>query len=161
LSSRTRLVLGINVNHTSYDYIDLFNPDSTNRSGTFSFENQWSPRIAITHKFNTNHSLYANISHGFSPPSLEETLTPDGQVNPDIRPESGYNIEIGIRGTLANKRMFYDVSVYTMLIDNLLVARRVQDDIFIGLNAGKTTHSGLDLTLTYNLILSQQYRVKI
>jgi iron complex outermembrane receptor protein len=154
-SSKTKLILGVNVNNTSYQIKDLYNTvDSLNTSGKYSFETQFSPRIALIHKLDPQHSLFANISHGFSPPTLEETLTPEGQVNPDIQPESGYNFEIGSRGTFVTNRLFYDVSVYTMRIENLLVARRVQDDIFIGVNAGKTTHSGLDVALNYKLISS-------
>ena len=36
-----------------------------------------------------------------------------------------------------------------MRIRNLLVARRTGDDIFVGVNAGKTTHSGLDVAINY------------
>ena len=39
-----------------------------------------------------------------------------------------------------------------MYIDNLLVARRTGDDQFVGVNAGKTRHRGVDLTLSYDLL---------
>ena len=152
LSERTALVLGLNLNNTSYEITDLFNPDSLSTSGEYSFKTELSPRIAFTHKFDQNHTLFGNISHGFSPPTLEETLTPEGQVNPEIKPETGYNFEIGLRGRILTDRLFYDASVYTMLIENLLVAERVQDDIYVGVNAGKTVHLGLDLSLNYNLL---------
>ena len=130
LSPMTKLVLGLNINNTSYQIEDFFNTDSLNISGEYSFDTQWSPRIALMHKLDQNHSLYANISHGFSPPSLEETLTPEGNINPDIQPESGYNFEVGSRGTFLTGRLFYDISIYTMRIENLLVARRIINDIF-------------------------------
>ena len=42
--------------------------------------------------------VFATISHGFSPPKLEETLLPDGLINDEIEPETGWNYEIGSRG---------------------------------------------------------------
>lgn len=130
----------------------MYQEDTLDNSGEYSFDPQWSPRIAYTFKADPNHTIFASISHGFSPPTLEETLTPEGQLNPEILPETGWNYEIGTRGKILDNRLFYDFSIYTMRIDNLLVARRVQDDIFIGVNAGKTVHNGIDLTLDYNLI---------
>ncbi len=50
------------------------------------------PRIRF---FLKTRKVYANISRGFSNPTLEETLTPDGVVNPDIAQETGTNYELG------------------------------------------------------------------
>ena len=94
----------------------------------------------------------AQLSHGFSPPSVEETLTPDGQINPDIQPETGWNYEIGSRGSLFSQKLSYDIAIYTMQIQNLLVARRTAEDAFVGVNAGKTTHNGLEVSLNYTLL---------
>lgn len=90
-------------------------------------------------------SFYGIVSHGFSPPTLEETLTPNGVINPDIQPEKGWNMELGTRGNWAN--ISYNLSVYTMQIKNLLVARRTGFDQFLGINAGKTTHQGIEFSL--------------
>ena len=147
----TILTAGLNYNHTSYDYSDLF-LENGDQSGDYSFESQWSPRLAILHNFSDQFSVYGQVSHGFSPPLLSETLTPEGQINPDIKPETGYNLEIGSRGQLFKKRLQYDVSVYSMFINDLLVARRIGDDQFVGVNAGKTRHRGVDLTLGYNIL---------
>ena len=93
--------------------------------------------------------LYASVSHGFSPPKLEETLLPDGLINNEIQPETGWNYEIGSRGKLIKNIFNYEVAIYLMDIDNLLVARRTGDDQFIGVNAGKTTHKGIEIGLNY------------
>ena len=148
----TSISLGLNFNRTNYELTDLFADDNINQSGEYRFETILSPRLAVLHKLRENRSVYFNVSHGFSPPTLAETLTPDGLINPDIKPESGYNFELGSRGTMMGDRLSYDVSLYTMKIRNLLVARRVGDDQFIGINAGKTTHDGMELQLKYALI---------
>lgn len=92
-------------------------------------------------------SIYAAVSHGFSPPSLEETLTPQGAINPDIKPEIGWNYEIGSRGRLLEGLFDYDLALYHMNVKNLLVARRTADDLYIGINAGETNHNGIEWAL--------------
>ena len=93
--------------------------------------------------------MFATISHGFSVPTLEETLNPDGSRNPDIQSERGWNYEIGSKGAYLNGKLHYDVSIYSMQIRDLLVARRTALDAFIGINAGETVHNGLEASLRY------------
>ncbi len=151
LPSGTIFTIGLNYNSTKYKYRDLL-PDDGDQSGNYSFDAQWSPRLAILHNFSDKIAVYGQLSHGFSPPTLSETLTPDGIINPDIQPETGYNLEFGTRGQLLNTKLNYDMSLYSMYINDLLVARRIGDDQFVGLNAGKTRHRGIDLTLNYDLL---------
>jgi iron complex outermembrane receptor protein len=108
-----------------------------------------SPRIALNYKVNENLSIYGAVSHGFSPPTLAETLTPDGRINPDIKPEQGWNYESGLRGNLFRKSLSLDISLYTMQIKDLLVAKRIGPDAFVGVNAGKTAHTGLETTARF------------
>ena len=151
LPTGTTFTAGLNLNNTNYKYRDLI-PENGDQSGNYSFDPQWSPRVAVLHNFSEQISVYGQLSHGFSPPTLAETLTPDGVINPDIQPETGYNVEFGSRGQLWKSRFHYDFSFYSMYIKNLLVARRVGDDQFVGVNAGRTTHRGIDMTLGYDLL---------
>lgn len=142
---------GVNLNETRYTLTDLFVADSLNQSGEYGFDPIFSPRVGLTYKIRENLAVFATASHGFSPPSVAETLTPNGQINPDIQPETGWNYEIGSRGNLFSGKFSYDISLYTMQIENLLVARRTAEDAFVGVNAGKTTHNGLEVALNYAL----------
>jgi iron complex outermembrane receptor protein len=99
--------------------------------------------------------FYSSISHGFSPPTLEETLLPDGLINPNIKPESGWNYEIGSRGELFKNTLYYDISIYRMNVKNLLVAKRTNTDEYIGINAGKTQYKGFEITLKQDLIKNE------
>jgi iron complex outermembrane receptor protein len=80
-------------------------------------------------------------------PSPEETLLPAGTVNPDIRPEQGIQYEAGTRMNLLNEALEAEISVYWIELDNLLLTKRITEDIFTGINAGKTRHQGLELLL--------------
>lgn len=145
------LTAGVNYNTTNYNLDNLFSANNQNTSGDYSFKPVASPFLSAYYyptlsSVNTiNMSFYGIVSHGFSPPTLEETLTPNGVINPDIQPEKGWNMELGTRGNWAN--ISYNLSVYTMQIKNLLVARRTGFDQFLGINAGKTTHQGIEFSL--------------
>lgn len=147
--------VGLNLNKTHYDFNDLFNQGASNTSATRNFDAILLPSFGLRYALN-NGNLYANISRGFSNPGLEETLTPEGVINPDIAQETGTNYEIGAQWTLLQKRFSANVALYRMDINNLLVAQRVGEDQYIGTNAGETRHQGLEMDVKYIARLSSQ-----
>lgn len=149
LSSKFLVQAGFNINDTSYDFQDIFNTAEDNKSAKRNFKTVFLPNLDLSYDFSDNHLLYANISKGFSNPSLEETLTPSGVINPDIAQETGVNYELGTNLLLANKKLQLKVAIYQMDIKNLLVAQRVGEDQFIGKNAGRTKHQGLEVEANY------------
>ncbi len=146
-SPKLKMVAGLNFNKTNYKLNDLFVTDGIDISGNYGFNSVWSPRIGAVFHLHENAHLFANVSHGFSPPNLEETLYPDGQINPNIQPETGWNFEAGSRGEI--KGLSYDVAIYFMDIKNLLVSQRTINDEYIGINAGRNFHLGSDINLIY------------
>lgn len=152
LSEKFIMNIGLNFNKTTYALEDNFNEDEDDFSGDYGFDPIISPKVGLTYQMSKNGMIYGSISHGFSPPKLEETLLPDGLINNDIQPETGINYEIGSRGKIIKSIFNYGISLYLMDIDNLLVARRTGDDQFIGVNAGKTLHKGIEISLDYFLI---------
>ncbi len=152
INNRLKFKTGLNYNNTSYDLTDLFPADSTDISGEYSFDNIWSPRIVLSYLPGNFTQIYLSASHGFSPPTLEETLKPDGLINTDIQPETGWSYELGGRGSLIQNKLAWEVSLYSMQIRNLLVARRLELDQYIGVNAGETQHNGLELDLNYSIV---------
>ncbi|MEM8528646.1 MAG: TonB-dependent receptor [Bacteroidota bacterium] len=138
---------GLNFNATDYDLEDRF-PNANDLSGDYSFDPVLSPFLTLHYEPNwlNGNTIFAIASHGFAPPTLEETLTPDGNINPNIQPEQGWNFELGSRGQI--DWLTYNFSLYSMQIKDLLVARRTAADQFIGINAGKTVHNGIELALS-------------
>ncbi len=147
-SSRLEIIGGLNLSRVNYDLLDLFREDG-DQSGNYSFDAVLSPRLFLGYSISNNQSIYAQVSRGFSAPSVEETLTPDGQINTDIQPETGYNFEIGSRGNIGDSGFKYQLNAYVLSVRNLLVARRTAADQFIGINAGKTLHQGVEFELNY------------
>ncbi len=142
---KLNVTVGLNLNNTSYRYRDLYARDTIELSGNYTYDPVFSPRLVVNYKINNKNYIYGVVSHGFSPPSLAETLTPEGQVNPDIKPETGWNYEIGLRVYPLQPALRFDVNLYAMLVENLLVAQRIGPDAFIGRNAGETSHTGIEL----------------
>ncbi len=159
LFEKVDLQLGLNINNTQYDFRDLFNEGDSNQSADRNFRTIALPSINVMYRFTNYQSLYANISSGFSNPSVEETLTPDGVINPDIAQETGTNYELGSQLFLLKNKFHLLAAVYQMDVRNLLVAERVGDDRFIGRNAGKTRHQGLEVAINYRWDLTSGIRI--
>jgi iron complex outermembrane recepter protein len=141
---RLHLSGGLNLNSSRTVYTDLFRETVENPSGRYTYGRIYSPRLSASYRYYRGNSAFFTISHGFSPPSLAETLTPDGFINPDIKPETSWNFEGGLRGNLIENRLFYDINVYRMQVENLLVAERVGEDAWVGRNAGESVHLGAE-----------------
>ena len=152
--------LGFNINKTSYDFRDKFNTGAANTSAERSFKTIFLPSLNLQYSMNEDVQFFTNISRGFSNPTVEQTLTPEGVINPDIAQETGINYEIGTELLLHQKRFHLNLVGYQMDVKNLLVAERVAEDQYIGRNAGKTKHRGLEITMDYrwninsNIVLS-------
>ncbi|SMG31845.1 TonB-dependent receptor [Arenibacter troitsensis] len=151
--------IGLNVNKTYYDFRDEFNQGADNKSAERNFDAIVLPSLNLNYNFSATKSIYANISRGFSNPTVEETLTPDGVINPDIAQETGVNYEIGSKLLLLDRKLIMNLALYRMDIKNLLVAQRVGEDQYIGKNAGKTQHQGLELDAEYKIDISSKLRV--
>lgn len=144
-SEKILIDAGLNLNFLSYGLETNYRSDSTDQSGQYSYQPVLSPRIGISFQHHENHHLYASTGHGFSAPSLEETLLPEGAVNTELRPETGWNFELGNRGHFFGEKISYDITLYMILLNDLLVTERVAEDIFTGANAGKARNAGLEL----------------
>ena len=146
---------GVNGNLTNFFYTDKFTKNG-DQSGSHNYKPVISPRLGANFVVNSNISIFGNVSHGFSTPTFEETLLPDGEINNDIKPETGWNYEAGVR-TLISDRIQFTASYFRIYISNLLVARRTGEDAYIGVNAGKSIHPGLETEIRWNITKPQTY----
>ncbi|HLW07780.1 MAG TPA: TonB-dependent receptor [Marinilabiliaceae bacterium] len=149
-TSKINISLAGAFNKINYKLIDQFKEDG-DKSGNRNFPSMFSPRVGINYAPYQKLALYGSVGHGFSLPSPEETLLPEGNVNPDIKPEEGVQYELGARLFLLNKKMEMDGTLYAIHLNNLLVTKRITEDVFTGINAGKTRHRGVELTIRNTL----------
>ena len=148
------LTFGIGSNKINYDWVD----ETESTSLSYNTKTIISPRLSYNHNLD-NISIFGNISHGFSSPNIDETLDENGIVNPDIKPETGWNYELGLIGSTNDNSLSYNFNLYYMDIKNLLVAQRTSFDTFTGVNAGRTTHPGLEATINFPLLRSQNLTI--
>ncbi|MFP9115671.1 TonB-dependent receptor [Flavobacterium sp. RHBU_3] len=149
---------GINYNKTTFS-LDTTFPEESRNSENHSYKGIVAPQFALLYKPEKNSTVYASVSRGFSLPAISETLNADGTVNPNIKPENGYNFEIGSKTYAFNNRLYTDVALYRMEIKDLLVAQRVGDDQYVGTNAGKTLHEGIEWFIKYNQPLAKNWQL--
>ncbi|MDT0606550.1 TonB-dependent receptor family protein [Croceitalea rosinachiae] len=156
LSPKFTLQAGLAFNQTKFDFRDSFNEGEENTSARRDFDPIVLPSLGLEYRIKKG-QLYANIGRGFSNPGLEETLTPDGVINPYIEQEKGVNYEFGGRFLLFKNTLNLSMAAYQMNITDLLVAQRIDEDQFIGRNAGETKHQGIELDLRYRQKIAEKW----
>ncbi|NNE27656.1 MAG: TonB-dependent receptor plug domain-containing protein, partial [Saprospiraceae bacterium] len=104
------------------------------------------PQFTLSYLGLKNKKLQFILSRGISIPNFEESLLPDGQLNPDIAVESGWNSELVFQynGPLYNSQ--FTAQGYAMYITDMLVARRTAQDAFFSINAGSAWMRGAELS---------------
>ncbi|RKS15710.1 iron complex outermembrane receptor protein [Flavobacterium sp. 120] len=160
ISEKLHMETGVALNTTKYSLEDVFENNSGGKKMPFTFGNVWSPRVGFSYKISNGKNIFTSVSKGFSVPSVAETLTPEGQINTDLKPEIGWNYELGFKGNWLENKVYTEVTFYTTQIKNLLVARRTDNDQFVGINAGSSSHTGLEFLVNYTLLELTQLQIK-
>lgn len=150
LSDRFEIQAGLNYNKTKFELQDDFPASANNPKEKYSYDDIFSPQLSFLYKPNEIQTFYFSASRGFSLPATEETLTSTGNINQNIKPETGYNFELGGKLHFFNKKLYTQIAIYRMEIKDLLVAKRIGDDQYEGVNAGKTFHEGIEISLNHN-----------
>ncbi|NEV94094.1 TonB-dependent receptor [Psychroflexus sp. YR1-1] len=151
VSRKLEVKLGLATNKTRYEIQDLYSGSGNSQTGDYSYDQVWLPNLVGTYAISENQKISASISKGFSVPTVEQSLTEEGVFNTALQPEKGWNYEVGYKSKWFGDKLFAEVNAYYMDVENLLVARRVAEDRFVGINAGSTSHPGIEFSLKSNL----------
>ena len=124
-----------------------------NTSGKKSYQ-EFTPKIGMTYKIKSNFGVYGNYSLGFSPPSLTTVFRKKPNTNPaefyyNIAPAKFTNYELGGWASIFKNKIDIDLAVYQMLGENELLNIKQPDNSTDYQSAGKTTHQGVELGVTY------------
>jgi iron complex outermembrane receptor protein len=149
-TSKWNISIGGAVNRVNYQLIDQYS-ENGDQSGKRNFPAIFSPRFGVNYAPSSLIAFYGSVGHGFSMPSPEETLLPEGDINNDLKPEQGIQYEFGTRVNLFNNATRFEISVYRIDLTNLLVTKRITEDLFTGINAGETKHWGIEFMLNQNI----------
>ena len=90
LSQKLHVETGLALNFTSYTLANVFTGANANKE-PYTFGSVWSPRLGLSYKLDNGKNLYASVSKGFSVPTVAESLTPEGQINTNLKPSLGLN----------------------------------------------------------------------
>lgn len=136
-----------------YDIMSLKYINNVNStSGSITY-NRFTPKCGANYKVLKNISLYANVSQGFSPPSLTAIFRPRPNTNPvefytNLQPAVFNNFELGSYQSYFNGLLTVDLAFYQMNGFNELLNIRQQDNSFDYQSAGRTLHRGVEFGLT-------------
>jgi iron complex outermembrane receptor protein len=157
---------GLNWNESKLNVTDIINTKDYNQSD-FAVV---SPRFGLVIEPNFSEkfgeaTIYLNVGHGFSQPVAGELNLSNNQQFRYAEPEKGWNYEIGTRGylwkypsTFQKYAIYYDVSVYRMNVENLLVGNVDNTGQYFVENVGKTRHDGLEALVKITPYIDRKYR---
>jgi iron complex outermembrane receptor protein len=120
----------------------------------------WSPAIAASWRPDENNMLFAALSRSFEPPTHDDLLgttggtpnaSPTGFSTPDLDAQTATTVEMGWRGERG--LWTFDATAYYSWVDNeLLSLRDSSGSLLAAFNADNTTHAGLELGVSGEII---------
>jgi iron complex outermembrane receptor protein len=135
--------ISLSLNSNAYDWERLF---PRNENGKTRFKNQWLPNFGLSYLFAKGFSVRVKIGKGNSAPTNEEIRASDQQFNTSLRPEYGWNKEIGIRKQFGNS-LFIEGSYFDFRMKDAIVRRQNEAGQEFFVNSGATVQKGLEVLL--------------
>lgn len=155
LPARFRLTAGLSRNDVRYDF-QRFPTRALNALPAQviarNFTPVWLPRVALQRTFGPNVSAFVSISTGYSAPSSQEVRPSAGGFNNTLNSERGTSYEAGLRGSVGQSKLRFDVSVYEFELRETIVRRSDASGAEFFVNAGRTDQRGLEAQLSYDFI---------
>ena len=148
---------GVSLNKSSIQLIHLTSRPSITQARVF--KNKLPPHIAVLKKINKNVTVYASVARGFSPPTVSEVLRSDGKFGTNLQPEDGIDYEAGIKGTILNNKLYFDISGFFFDLNNTIVQRIDTNGVYYYVNAGSTKQNGIETYAAYQLVDAPQHFV--
>lgn len=141
------LTLGSSLNFATIKYTSLSVVSDTTRERNFT--PVLSPRVALLKKINSHISIYGSFSQGFSSPTVAELYPTTAVFDNTLAAEKGNNYEVGVRGSMLNHMLNFDLTAYTFQLKNAISRRKNNDDGEYFVNAGNTLQNGLELAMSW------------
>jgi iron complex outermembrane recepter protein len=160
LPSDFSITAGVGVSSMNIALIDKFYVATNRNPTTFAttYDGMVSPHVAINKVFDKRFSIYASYSKGYKAPVSSYFFIPTtGQLNTNLKPEIGTQIEIGTKGALfENERLTYQLAYFSTQFQDKMTAIAVPLSgsttttayAYIA-NGGKQNHNGAELAIRY------------
>jgi iron complex outermembrane recepter protein len=144
LVEKIRIVASLRYDMFHYNFNNYL--PSSSFSGSSDTSNSFravSPKIGFTYNISRKIGIYANYSQGFVPPQVTEMYR--GVKVPQLKPSVFYNYEMGGWAELVPGKLSTDISIYELKGTNEIVSVRMDDGSTQNMNAGKTSHKGIEI----------------
>lgn len=173
---KLRITAGIRYDALSYDFDNSYAASFVQGAAT-SFYGQApdtkvdydhvSPKIGATYALTDTMNVYASYNTGFRAPSESQLFRPSVATTAtdaatrallalDLKPITATQIEMGWRGTF--ERWSMDVALFDLVKrDDLVSQRNLVTNITTNVNAGKTSHRGIEVGFGVELLSSLRF----
>lgn len=111
----------------------------------------FTPRFSMGYQLTPAVSWYAIAAKGFSPPTLAEFFPQDRIFHSELKAEYGWNVETGIKGSLLNNALRFDVAAYHFQLQNAIVMRVNAQGAQYFVNSGGALENGIEISANYRL----------
>jgi iron complex outermembrane receptor protein len=149
LSHNWNITAGASINKSSITITRLSVPSFVPVKRKYNSE--WAPRLAVSKKLVSNLWIYASVSKGFSPPTVQEILPSTSVISTGLEAEHGYNYEAGIKSSWFQQRLYIEVNAFSYQLRNAIVGRKDASNADYFSNAGTTKQRGLESQAYYQL----------
>jgi iron complex outermembrane receptor protein len=143
------LTAGLRYDRVSFGVEDRHTSDGTNDSGRRLMD-AISGTVGVSVNPTPALTAYANVGSSFETPTTTELAnrpTGAGGFNPDLKPQTATNFEVGARG--AASRASWSIAIYQANVRSELISFEVPDPLFPGRryfrNAGSSRHRGVEV----------------
>lgn len=112
------------------------------------FGGAWSLKLAANQSLSSRASLKGSISNSFRAPTFSELYWPStmwAEGNPDLKPEKGYSIDVGI--TRVGKTISYDFFLFTRYVENVIEWKEGSDLKWRPTNYSEALYPGIEVSL--------------
>lgn len=133
--------ISVSLNSNAYEWERSF-PGTAD--GKTSFKNQWLPNFGLNYLLGKGFSLRAKAGKGNSAPTNEEIRASNQRFNTDLRPEYGWNKEVGIRKQFGNA-VFIEGSYFDFRMKDAIVRRQNDSGQEFFVNSGETVQKGFEV----------------
>lgn len=125
-------------------------PVGPNNSDTQDWS-AFSPKVGLLWDIAPQSQVFANVSRSFEPPSFGELVDANngGAGLIQLNEQTATTFELGTRGF--SDKISWDIAYYHSLVDNELLQYLVQPGLTQTVNAGDTTHQGIEAALDWEL----------
>jgi iron complex outermembrane receptor protein len=151
LTNELLFTLGLSENFSGYE-IDRQIDAAGGPLGlqTRKFDPEIVPRVALNYRLTPVSSVYASVSSGFSPPTIDEVRTNEGSVNLELEAEKGINYELGYR--LGKEKFNLELIAYYLKLDETITTYTNANGVVLFRNAGATDQKGIEASLDYAIL---------